>query len=387
MAMAAWSARSPASFFSSCVNTPRRPNTTTSAPTARSWWISGSAMHACRSLVSASARRPQRGSRCTSSMYSGWREASTAPAMVPWRGAGAMRKGRPASSGPAQKLPPSRRVSAPWSTQTYAIRAFRSVVAASAIPRNAASLSAAEVISRVRRLRLVSRSARSSACRSVWPWRSGTARARFAGLGRGRLLNGEVQSCVCLAEGVLDGGGRLGAGEDEPEILPALEKRHHRLPGVHRDRDFVDAFDLLSVVGATDRDEPAGPRDRDHHDAGGASLALERFERTPERVRKDQVLEGQTGAERQGAGAEASDRARGHLEHERAALVQAKLRVDGALGEPERRARVAAHRGDTGLDGFRQTRRRHVDRLLEERAVERIGLVEDRQHVQCPAEQ
>src|SRR2546428_13759420 len=99
------------------------------------------------------------------------------------------------------------------------------MVAASAMPRNAASLSVADVIKRVSRLRVVRRSARSSARRRVWPWRSGAVRVRFVGLGRCRLLNGEVQSGVRLAQGVLDGGRCLGTGEDEPEVLPALGKR------------------------------------------------------------------------------------------------------------------------------------------------------------------
>src|SRR5712692_207573 len=111
------------------------------------------------------------------------------------------------------------------------------MVAASAMPRNAAALSVADVMRRVNRLRAVRRSARSSAFRRCGLWGSEAIRARRAGLGRCGLLNVEVQSCVRPAERLLDGSRRLGAGEDEPEILPTLGKRYHVLARMHRDRD------------------------------------------------------------------------------------------------------------------------------------------------------
>src|SRR4030095_1223868 len=125
---------------------------------------------------------------------------------------------------------------------------------------------------RVTRLSVVRLSARSSACRSVRPCESGTTRARRAGPGRARLLNVEAQSCVTLPERLLDGLWCLGAGEEEAEILPALGERDHFLARVHRDGDFLDALDRGGVVGAVDRREPPRPRDRHHHDAGGARL-------------------------------------------------------------------------------------------------------------------
>src|SRR6185369_11279592 len=103
------------------------------------------------------------------------------------------------------------------------------MVAASAMPRKAAALSVTDVISRVRRLRVVRRSARSSAWRKVRRWESAAVRARFAGLGRCRLFNGEMQSRVGLSERLLDRVRRLGAGEDEPEVLPAFRQRYHVL--------------------------------------------------------------------------------------------------------------------------------------------------------------
>src|SRR5580765_6090479 len=96
--------------------------------------------------------------------------------------------------------------------------------------RNAAALSVTDVISRVRRLSAVRRSARSSACRRFRSWGSGASRARRAGFGLWRLLNVEAQSCVGASQRLLDGLRRVGAGEDEAEVLPALGQWNHLLP-------------------------------------------------------------------------------------------------------------------------------------------------------------
>src|SRR5262249_53558132 len=173
------------------------------------------------------------------------------------------------------------------------------------MPWNAAALSVADVIRRVSRLSAVSRSARSPAWRSVGPWRSGAGRVRFAGLERCRLLNVEAQQGVRPSQRALDGIRRLGAGKDESEILPALWQRDHLLARMHRDGHVLDAVDRGRLVGATNRREPARARDRNHHDARGAPLALERFEGPAERMAEDQLLQAQPRPEGQGARAQA----------------------------------------------------------------------------------
>src|SRR5262245_40575271 len=100
---------------------------------------------------------------------------------------------------------------------------------------------------------------------------------------------------------------------------------------------------------------------------------------------EDQLLEAQARPERERARAETADRPGCDLEHEWAAVVDAKLGVDRALGETQCRARVARHRGDAGLRRRRKAGRRDVDRLLEEWTVEGIGLVDDREHVEAAA--
>src|SRR6266446_4593901 len=122
--------------------------------------------------------------------------------------------------------------------------------------RNAASLSVADAIRRVKRLSVVSRSARSSA---RWNSRAGglaADRAAPVRLRRPALLNVEMQARVRLAERLFDGGGRLAPGEDESEILPALGKRDHLLARVHRDGDFLDGVDRRGLLDTAHRGEP-----------------------------------------------------------------------------------------------------------------------------------
>src|SRR5436309_4385455 len=343
-------------------------------------------MQAWRSAAFASTGFIHLGSDWTSSRYSGRRESRTTPERLPRRVAGTMRSVGRTSSG-VQKLPPSRSVSPPSSTHTYAIFALSSVVAASAIARNAASLSVADVMRRVSLLRVVRRSARSSACRNRSARGPEASLSEFAGFGGFALPNVEGEPRVRLAEGLFDGSGRVGAGEDESEILPALGERDHVLARVHRDRDFVDAVDRPGLLDAPHRDEPTRAGDRDHHDARRTALALERLQRAAEGVADDQLLEAQAGSEAKRARAQPADRARGDLQDEGPALVEAQLGVDRSLREAEGSAGVAGHRGDAGLRRLGQPRRRDVDRLLEERAVEWVGLVEERQDVERSADQ
>jgi len=61
--------------------------------------------------------------------------------------------------------------------------------------------------------------------------------------------------------------------------------------------------------------------------------------------------------------------------------------VHRPLGQPQRRAGGGGGRADGALHAVRQARGRHVDGLLEERPLQRVGLVEERQHVQRSPDQ
>ena len=67
--------------------------------------------------------------------------------------------------------------------------------------------------------------------------------------------------------------------------------------------------------------------------------------------------------------------------------VQRSSAWTGPVSRPSARAAAAAPSASAGLIGRRQPRRRDVDGLLEGRPVERVGLVEQRQHLKGAARQ
>src|SRR3989449_10412477 len=77
-----------------------------------------------------------------------------------------------------------------------------------------------------------------------------------------------------------------------------------------------------------------------------------------------------------------SDGPRGELDQPSPPIVVADFRVDRSVPEPERVDRRLRTRRDFLLGRPREARRRDVDRFLEKRAVQRVGLVEDREHPQ-----
>ena len=119
------------------------------------------------------------------------------------------------------------------------------------------------------------------------------------------------------------------------------------------------------------------------------SLALEGGDVLAQGMSQHQLLEREAGAKTQGAGAQAADGAGGDLDdHGRTAGRQAELGVDRAGSQAQR----GGGGGGRGLDGLLggggQARGGDVDGLLEERAVERVRLVEQGQGAEhAPGEQ
>ena len=81
--------------------------------------------------------------------------------------------------------------------------------------------------------------------------------------------------------------------------------------------------------------------------------------------------------ESNGPRAQAANRTRRDFEHVDALRVHSTLGVDGPVPETQRPRGGGDLVEDGLLHGVRGTRRRHVDRLFEERTNERIGFVED----------
>ena len=99
----------------------------------------------------------------------------------------------------------------------------------------------------------------------------------------------------------------------------------------------------------------------------------------PSACLRSELLERDARPEPQGPGAEASDRSGRELDDPGSPRVPAQLRVDGTVDEAERLR--AGRRGcpQRRLRSRGQARRRHVNGLLEEGAVQGVGLVEERE--------
>src|SRR3954469_23502344 len=74
------------------------------------------------------------------------------------------------------------------------------------------------------------------------------------------------------AEGVLDGGGVRGPGEEEAQVAVAFGEGADLATTGDRELQGGDAGDGPGVVLAVDGDQAAGPRDGEHHHAGGDGL-------------------------------------------------------------------------------------------------------------------
>src|ERR1700733_10294326 len=83
---------------------------------------------------------------------------------------------------------------------------------------------------------------------------------------------------------------------------------------------------------------------------------------------------------RQHPSAESADGPCGNFEHPNATLIDAHFGMDGTFGQAKCIHRSLRGFNDRYLGGWIFTRWRHVNSLFEERAIQRIRLVEKRQH-------
>ena len=152
-----------------------------------------------------------------------------------------------------------------------------------------------------------------------------------------------------------------------------------------RGHDHVgDAGHRPGLVHSPHFPQHASAVDRQHQDSRGGALARQRGS-AAQGVEEEELLQGDAHAEAERPAAQAADRSRGHLQGPRPVRRQPKLRVDGAVGQSQS-ARCARRRLRHGtLQLLRMARRGHVEGLFEVRAVEWVGLVEQRQHPQRAA--
>src|SRR6266508_352791 len=74
--------------------------------------------------------------------------------------------------------------------------------------------------------------------------------------------------------------------------------------------------------------------------------------------------------------AETADGTRGNLQYEHIVRADAALGVDGAVIEPQRLHGIGDAAANPFFGGAVCARGRHVDRFLEERPLQRVGLIE-----------
>ena len=179
---------------------------------------------------------------------------------------------------------------------------------------------------------------------------------------------------------------RRRAPEDESQVTGAFRQRVQLLIRLRRDLDFIDVRHRARRLDAIDAAEDAAARNREsssppRRGARAASRASARPARAAAAAPRSRCAAPRA-LEAQRLRAQPADRPRRHFEHVHALAVDAALGVHRTVMQPERLRRARHRRRDLRLDPGVHLRRRHVNRFLEERAVERIGLVEDRERPQ-----
>ncbi len=175
--------------------------------------------------------------------------------------------------------------------------------------------------------------------------------------------------------------------EDEPEIARPFRQRHQDLIRLRADVHVVHPRNGLRFVDASHRAVDAAMWNGNHHDAGRGRLAPPVVRRFSERVPEKNLFERRQRAlaiflEPERPGAQAADRPRGDLENVDALIVDAALRVNRSMSQADRRGRARYRIEDVPLHRIGRRRGRDVDRLFEERTVEGVWLVEQRQRVE-----
>ena len=181
--------------------------------------------------------------------------------------------------------------------------------------------------------------------------------------------------------------GRVGPGEQEAEVAVALGERARPRDPAARDLEPDDTGDGARRVAGRGppRGRPAlgmGSIITPDADVSRASPSMGR----PSACRRITLLEADAGAEAQRARAQSRRSSAPRLRSPRRGRRRpVARRAPGPRASPMRGRAV----GDDARDALQrrrgEARRRHVDRLLEVRADERVGLVEEREDSSVPA--
>ncbi len=187
----------------------------------------------------------------------------------------------------------------------------------------------------------------------------------------------EGEGAVGGSESLLHLLGPASPREDEPEVPVAFGEGDDPRADGKGDLDVGDAADGAGVLDAGHAAEHAGSGNRDHHDPRGSRSEVETGLSHPEGVAEDEDLErGSQQTELEAASAHAPDGAGGDLDDRGTSVRDAELGMDGTLGETETAGGTLGQGVGVGEDLGAVPGGSDEDRLLEEGAVEGIGLVE-----------
>ena len=125
-----------------------------------------------------------------------------------------------------------------------------------------------------------------------------------------------------------------------------------------------------------------------HHHPRRLGLPAQPVEAGAHGVAHDDLFEADPGPEAQRPGAQTADGTGRHLDdHQSTVGADPHFGMDRALPQPHGGRRRRHRGGQRGQHRGRLAGRGDIDRLLEEGTVERVGLVEDRQHLEDPVHQ
>ena len=166
--------------------------------------------------------------------------------------------------------------------------------------------------------------------------------------------------------------------KQESQITTAFGERDHELAFLGRDDEVFDSFDCARILFACAALIHPAASNRNHHDAGRRGIDGDAAHVLTYRVAQNDFL-----LVLQHLRTEAANGARRHFKNPRASLVVSQLDMHWAVSQVQC-VYGPLRSGQKLLLYFGGLARRGcVDGLLEKRTVERIWLIEDRQHAQA----
>ena len=175
---------------------------------------------------------------------------------------------------------------------------------------------------------------------------------------------------------------RFGPREDESQVTRSLRQRHQRLAFLRGDRSRPSMPSTAAAPPCrrhlhTCRRAESGSssRPRPHRQPRAATSS-------PIACRSNSSSSGMPSSNRSAFAHSPPIGPRGHLQHPGALFVEAQLGVERSVLQAQRLRRPRRGSSISRCTAAGCARRRHINRLFEERTIQRIGLIEDGQRLE-----